>query len=76
MPFLLLHPHALLLALIRQSVWLLLLAIVFMPLEQVFALRGRKLFSKTLASDIGFYFIYRSPRTSAPLLARSGFLPQ
>ncbi len=57
MPSLLLHPHALLLALIRQSVWLLLLAIVFMPLEQVFALRGRKLFSKTLASDIGFYFI-------------------
>jgi sterol desaturase/sphingolipid hydroxylase (fatty acid hydroxylase superfamily) len=56
-PALLQHPHLLILSLARQGVWLLLLAIVFMPLERLFALHGRKVFGKTLASDIGFYFI-------------------
>ena len=59
MPSLLDHQHilALLLSLGRMVVWLLLLAVVFMPLESLFAQRRRKFLGKTLASDIGFYFI-------------------
>lgn len=41
---------------IRLSTWLLLLAVVFLPLERLLAVRPRKIFSKSLASDIGFYF--------------------
>jgi sterol desaturase/sphingolipid hydroxylase (fatty acid hydroxylase superfamily) len=51
------HLHTLLLSTIRLAVWLLLLAVVFLPLERLFALRRRKIFGKSLASDIGFYFI-------------------
>ncbi len=51
------HLHAFLMSVLRQCTWLLLLAIVFMPLERLFALRPRKIFRKSLAGDIGFYFI-------------------
>jgi sterol desaturase/sphingolipid hydroxylase (fatty acid hydroxylase superfamily) len=51
------HLHALLLSLIRLWLWLSLLAVVFLPLERLFAVRPRKVFSKNLASDLGFYFI-------------------
>jgi sterol desaturase/sphingolipid hydroxylase (fatty acid hydroxylase superfamily) len=37
--------------------WLLLLFVFFLPLERLFAVRRRKFFDKTLASDVGFYFI-------------------
>jgi sterol desaturase/sphingolipid hydroxylase (fatty acid hydroxylase superfamily) len=51
------HMHALLLTGMRQGLWLLLLAVVFMPLERLFALHRREFFSRRLAGDIGFYFI-------------------
>jgi sterol desaturase/sphingolipid hydroxylase (fatty acid hydroxylase superfamily) len=51
------HLHAFALGALRASAWLLLLAVVFMPLERLFAVRRRKFFSKSLAGDIGFYFI-------------------
>ena len=51
------HLHALLLSLIRLWLWLSLLAVVFLPLERLFAVRPRKVFSKHLASDLGFYFV-------------------
>ena len=51
------HLHAFLLSTIRLGSWLLLLAVVFLPLERLFALHRRKIVSKSLASDIGFYFI-------------------
>jgi sterol desaturase/sphingolipid hydroxylase (fatty acid hydroxylase superfamily) len=51
------HLHAFLLTTIRIGAWLLLLAVVFLPLERLFAVRQRKIVSKSLASDIGFYFI-------------------
>ncbi len=51
------HLHAFLLSGLRLGAWLLLLAIVFLPLERLFALRRRRVFGKTLASDIGFFFI-------------------
>ncbi|MGH7030262.1 MAG: sterol desaturase family protein [Stellaceae bacterium] len=61
MPGFLDHQHldAFLLGTVRLGVWLLLLAVVFLPLEQLFAVRRRKFFSKSLAGDIGFYFISR-----------------
>ena len=42
---------------IRLFAWLLLLAVIFLPLERLFAVYPRKIFSKDLASDVGFYFI-------------------
>lgn len=42
---------------LRQGVWLLLLAVAFMPLERLFAARPRKTFGKRLVGDVGFYFI-------------------
>jgi len=41
----------------RQCAWLLLLAIVFVPLERLFALHPRKFFCKPLGQDVGYYFI-------------------
>ncbi len=49
--------YAFLFSTIRLGTWLLLLAVVFLPLERLFALRRRKIFSRSLAGDIGFYFI-------------------
>ena len=59
MPSFMHHPQilAFLHTLVWLSTWLLLVAIVFMPLEQLFAAKRRKFFSKTLLSDIGYYFI-------------------
>ncbi len=51
------HLYAFLLSTIRLGAWLLLLAVVFLPLERLFAVRRRNIVSKSLASDIGFYFI-------------------
>lgn len=48
---------ALLLSVFRLFIWLLLLAVVFLPLEQLFALHRRRIFCKNLTSDIGFYLI-------------------
>lgn len=39
------------------GVWLLLLAVVFLPLERLFALRPRKVFTRRLPGDIGFYLV-------------------
>jgi sterol desaturase/sphingolipid hydroxylase (fatty acid hydroxylase superfamily) len=59
MPSFLDHQHlmAFLLSLLRLSVWLLLLAVIFLPLERLFAVRPRKIFCRTTAGDVGFYFI-------------------
>jgi sterol desaturase/sphingolipid hydroxylase (fatty acid hydroxylase superfamily) len=51
------HLHSFLIILLRTGVWLLLLALVFMPLERLFAAHPRKIFDKKFAGDIGFYFI-------------------
>ena len=51
------HIHAFLLSVVRVSVWLVLLAVIFLPLERLMAVRPRKFFCKGLLSDIGFYFI-------------------
>lgn len=51
------HVISFLLSLLRLSVWLLLLAVFFLPVERLFSVRRRKLFCATTASDIGFYFL-------------------
>jgi sterol desaturase/sphingolipid hydroxylase (fatty acid hydroxylase superfamily) len=37
--------------------WLLLLAVIFLPFERLFALHPKKFFRKSLAQDLGYYFI-------------------
>ena len=39
------------------SAWLFLIAMIFVPLERLFALHPRKFFRKALFQDIGYYFI-------------------
>ena len=51
------HLHTLLMNVLRLCAWLLLLSVVFLPLERLFAVRPRRVFSKSLAGDVGFYLI-------------------
>jgi sterol desaturase/sphingolipid hydroxylase (fatty acid hydroxylase superfamily) len=51
------HLQAFLISVLRLAAWLLLLAVVFLPLERLAALHRRKIICKSLPSDIGFYFI-------------------
>ncbi|MGH7043352.1 MAG: sterol desaturase family protein [Acetobacteraceae bacterium] len=51
------HLMAFLLNVVRLCAWLALLALVFLPLERLFALHPRKFFCKTLAQDLGYYFV-------------------
>jgi sterol desaturase/sphingolipid hydroxylase (fatty acid hydroxylase superfamily) len=48
---------AYLIELVRLSAWLLLLSLVFVPLERLFAVRPQKFFRRALAQDVGYYFI-------------------
>ena len=41
----------------RLSIWLLLLMIIFVPLERLFAVHPHKVFRKSLATDLGYYFL-------------------
>jgi sterol desaturase/sphingolipid hydroxylase (fatty acid hydroxylase superfamily) len=41
----------------RQCTWLVLLSVIFVPLERLFAVRPQKFFRKALAQDVGYYFI-------------------
>jgi sterol desaturase/sphingolipid hydroxylase (fatty acid hydroxylase superfamily) len=47
---------------LRACIWLLILAVIFLPLERLFAVQPQKIFRKSVLGDLGFYFI-------------SGFLP-
>jgi len=53
------HPHllAFTLSVLRLTLWLLIIALIFMPLERLFAVRPRKLLQKSVLGDLGFYFI-------------------
>jgi sterol desaturase/sphingolipid hydroxylase (fatty acid hydroxylase superfamily) len=42
---------------LRLCVWLVLLVLVFVPLERAFALHRQKVFRKTFLSDLGWYFL-------------------
>lgn len=45
------------LSIARECAWLLLILVVFWPLERLFAVHRQKLFRKGLAQDIGYFFI-------------------
>jgi sterol desaturase/sphingolipid hydroxylase (fatty acid hydroxylase superfamily) len=51
------HLQAFVISGVRLFAWLLLLSVVFLPLERLFALHSRKTLGKSLAGDIGFYFV-------------------
>ena len=53
------QPHILvyLIDVVRLSVWLLLLAAIFIPLERWFALHPKKFFRKAMGADLGYYFL-------------------
>ena len=42
---------------LRLSIWLLLLMIVFVPLERIFAVHEQKILRKSLVTDLGYYFL-------------------
>jgi sterol desaturase/sphingolipid hydroxylase (fatty acid hydroxylase superfamily) len=51
------HLLAFLMSAVRLCAWLLLLAVIFLPLERLFALHPQRFFRKALAQDLGYYFI-------------------
>lgn len=53
------QPHllAFLLNVVRLSVWLVLLTVLFAPLEHLFAQRPQKLFRAAVLTDLGYYFL-------------------
>jgi sterol desaturase/sphingolipid hydroxylase (fatty acid hydroxylase superfamily) len=58
-----LHLPTVMLSLLRLCAWLLILAVIFLPLERLYAVRSQKILRKSVLGDFGFYFI-------------SGFIPQ
>ena len=54
-----LPPHLLTFAVdvFRLSIWLLVLMVVFVPLEKLFAVHPQKVFRKSFAVDLGYYFL-------------------
>ena len=47
----------LLLSFLRFSLWLVLLAVIFVPLERLFALHPQKIFRKAILTDLAYYFL-------------------
>jgi sterol desaturase/sphingolipid hydroxylase (fatty acid hydroxylase superfamily) len=45
------------LEILRLSAWLVILAVVFTPLERLFALHPKKIFRKAIVTDLGYYFL-------------------
>lgn len=42
---------------LRLSIWLVVLAAIFTPLERLFALHPKKIFRKAIVTDLGYYFL-------------------
>jgi len=42
---------------VRQCAWLVLLSLIFVPLERLFAVHPQKFFRKALVQDVGYFFI-------------------
>ncbi len=51
------HLLAFLVSVARLSAWLLLLTLIFLPLERLFGLHPKKFFRKGLVQDLGYYFV-------------------
>jgi sterol desaturase/sphingolipid hydroxylase (fatty acid hydroxylase superfamily) len=63
------HLRPLALDLLRLCLWLVLLVLVFVPLERLFALHRQKVFRKAFSSDLAWYFL--SGILPSPLLVPS-----
>jgi hypothetical protein len=46
-----------LLQILHAGAWLVILAVIFIPLERLFALRPKKIFRKAVVTDVGYYFL-------------------
>ena len=44
-------------AIVRPSVWLMILVVIFVPLERVFAVHPQKVLRKGIVTDLGYYFL-------------------
>src|SRR5271163_3095282 len=44
-------------AVVRPTVWLLILVVIFVPLERVFAVHPQKILRKGIVTDLGYYFL-------------------
>jgi len=42
---------------LKLTMWLVLIAAIFTPLERLFAMRPKKVFRKAVLTDIGYYFL-------------------
>jgi sterol desaturase/sphingolipid hydroxylase (fatty acid hydroxylase superfamily) len=51
------HLLSFLMSWVRLCAWLLVLALIFLPLERLFGLHRQRFFRKSLAQDLGYYFI-------------------
>jgi sterol desaturase/sphingolipid hydroxylase (fatty acid hydroxylase superfamily) len=51
------HLPTFLLGVVRLCIWLLILAVIFLPLERIFALHPQKILRKSVIGDLGFYFL-------------------
>jgi len=51
------HLHIFLIDAFRLCVWLVILSVIFVPLERLFAVHRERVFRDGMAADIGYYFI-------------------
>jgi sterol desaturase/sphingolipid hydroxylase (fatty acid hydroxylase superfamily) len=49
--------HAILITILRLSLWLATLVVIFVPLERLFALHPQKILRKGIGADLGYFFI-------------------
>jgi len=49
--------HNLLVSVFRLCVWLILLSVIFVPLERLFALHPQKIFRKAILTDVAYFFL-------------------
>jgi sterol desaturase/sphingolipid hydroxylase (fatty acid hydroxylase superfamily) len=51
------HLHSFEMSVLRLAAWLVLLALIFLPLEHLLAVRPRKFFARGLGADLAYYFV-------------------
>ena len=51
------HLHSFEISVLRLAAWLVLLALIFLPLEHLLAVRPRKFFVRGLGADLAYYFV-------------------
>src|SRR5271165_2330792 len=67
------HLASLALNLVRLFAWLLLLMLIFVPLERLFAVRRQRVFRKAFGADVAYYFLSSLVPKFLLILPLSGF---